>query len=259
MRITPARLAVLALIGTGVLGCGSPEQSPEPSTATPMGKTYISTAVDGDPIPGGGPLTLSFTDGRISANSGCNSASGSVDLSDHTIRTSPLAGTLMACPGDRGEADAWQHGFLESAPTWRLDGDELTLTGENSTVRLTDKKVLTPDKPLTGTDWVVTGMLTPDAQVRSTALDEAGPNLTISADGTLTGSTGCNRMTGTALVDGATVTFTVATTRMMCAEDVMEIEQNVLRALDGRATATVDADQLTLRNDNGFGLSLRAR
>lgn len=261
MRISPRPLtALLAVVGLAATGCGSTEHEPADETASPMGHSYISTEVVGDKIPGGGPMTLRFTDGRISANSGCNSAGGTVDLSNHILHTSPLAGTLMACPGDRGRSDAWQSNFLESDPTWRLDGDRLTLTGKTVTIHLTDKKVVTPDKPLTGTAWVVTTMLTPDAQIRSTTLDEVRPNLVIGDGGTVNGSAGCNRITGTAGVGpGDAVNFAVATTRMMCAPEVMEVEQNVLRALDGRTTATIDADTLTLRNDNGYGLVLRAQ
>ncbi|MFD3744226.1 META domain-containing protein [Nocardia sp. NPDC058633] len=262
MRISPRPLVVLlALVALAVAGCGSADEKPVDDTATPRGHTYISTEVVGDKIPGGGPMTLTFTDdGRISANSGCNSAGGTVDLSNHVLHTSPLASTLMACAGERELADTWQNNFLESDPTWRLDGDRLTLTGQSVTIHLTDKKIVSPDRPLTGTEWVVTAMLTPDAQIRSTALDEVGPNLTLGDGGTVSGSAGCNRITGTAEVgaDDA-VTFAVATTKMMCPPEVMEIEQNVLRVLDGRTTATVDADTLTLRNDNGYGLILHAK
>lgn len=261
MQATRFRLAVLlALTAVTVAACGSSGDEPADDTATPMGHTYISTEVVGDQIPGGGPMTLRFADDRISADSGCNGASGAVDLSDHTLTVSGLAGTLMACPGDRGAADAWQNTFLESGPAWRLDGDRLTLTGDTVTVHLTDKKIVTPDQPLLGTTWVVTTLLTPDAQIRSTVLDEVSPHLTIGEGGTVNGSAGCNRITGTAGVGpGDAVNFAVATTKMMCAPDVMEVEQDVLTALDGRTTATIDADTLTLRNDNGHGLVLRAQ
>lgn len=261
MRISPRPLAVLlALVGTVAAGCGSADKEPVDDTATPMGHTYVSTEVVGDQIPGGGPMTLTFTDGRISANSGCNSAGGTVDLSNHIVHTSPLASTLMACTDGRDGADAWQNTFLESDPTWRLDGDQLTLTGKSVTVHLTDKKIVSPDKPLTGTTWVVTTMLTPDAQIRSTTLDQVSPTITIGDGGTVNGFAGCNRITGTAGVGpGDAVNFALATTRMMCPPEVMEVEQNVLRALDGRTTATIDAATLTLRNDNGYGLILRAQ
>lgn len=262
MSATLIRLAALCVLATAAAtACSSSEEPKAPDdSATPMGHTYISTEVDGDSIPGGGPMTLTFADGRISANSGCNTSSGTVDLSNHILHTSPLAGTLMACTGDRGRADAWQNTFLESDPTWRLDGDKLTLTGKTVTVHLTDKKIVTPDKPLLGTTWVVTTLLTPQGQVRSTTLDEVSPNLTIGEGGTVTGMAGCNRMTGTAGIGpGDAVNFAVATTKMMCAPEVMEVESSVLTALDGRTTATVDGDTLTLRNDNGSGLVLHAQ
>lgn len=262
MSATLLRLAALCVLATAAAtACSSSDSGKAPDdTATPMGHTYISTEVEGDPIPGGGPMRLTFADGRISANSGCNTSSGTVDLSDHVLNTSPLASTLMACADDVGASDAWQNSFLESDPTWRLDGDQLTLTGKDTTIHLTDKKIVTPDKPLTGTTWVVTTLITEQGQVRSTTLDEVGANLTIGAGGTVNGMAGCNRMTGTAGVGpGDAVNFAVATTKMMCAPDVMEIENAVLRALDGRTTATIDGDSLTLRNDNGNGLILHAQ
>ncbi|MGM7643616.1 META domain-containing protein [Nocardia sp. JW2] len=256
----PLRLAALCVLAVAAGACSSGDSGDAPPKPTPMGHTYLSTRVEGGAIPGGGPMTLTFDNGRITANSGCNTSSGTVDLSDNVLRTSRLAGTLMGCPGERGQADAWQNSFLEASPTWRLDGDDLTLTGKDVTVHLTDKKIVTPDKPLTGTNWIATTLLTPDAKVRSAALDEARPTLVITADGQVSGTTGCNRLTGTAqLGPGDEVNFEVATTKMMCPPEVMEVERHVLDVLDGHTEATIDADTLTLRNADGTGLELRAQ
>lgn len=227
-----------------------------------MGRTFVSTGVEGEQIPGGGPMTLTFADGRISANSGCNSANGTVDLTDGTLHVGTLASTLMACPDERSQADSWQDKVLTAQPTWRLDDSTLTLTGKEITVTLLDKKVAKPDRPLVGTTWIVSALMTPDAQIRSQTLDDVQPTLTIAADGGVTGSAGCNRMTGHATAspgaNGPDVTFQIGTTKMACAPEIMEVEQAVLKALDGKTTVTIDADTLILRNDNGFGLTLRA-
>ncbi len=224
-----------------------------------MGHTYISTGVEGTPIPGGGPLTLSFADGRVSADSGCNSSSGPVSFDGSVLRVSRMATTMMACIGDRAGADGWQTALLESGPKWSLSGNTLTLTGHEVTVTLRDKRVLRPDLPLTGTAWVVTTLLRPEGQVRSQALDTARPTLTIASDGRVSGSAGCNRMTGTADISGSTATFHLGTTRMTCAPDVMQVEQQVLEALNGTTEATVDSDTLTVRNRaNNTGLILRS-
>ncbi|MFE7800774.1 META domain-containing protein [Nocardia sp. NPDC057440] len=233
------------------------ENAPGP-VPTPMGHTYVSTGVDGTPIPGGGPLTLTFADDRISAAAGCNTFNGAVALDDHKLKVSALAGTLMACPGDRAGTDEWLTTLLSSTPGWQLDDTKLTLNGTNSTVHLLDKKVAQPDKPLTGTTWVVTEIITPDARTRSQTIDEVKPTLTIAADGAVSGSGGCNRLTGRATIAGSDVTFQVGSTRMLCPPEVMDVENAVLEALDGRTTATIDANTLTLRNDRGNGLSLRA-
>ncbi|WP_063061140.1 META domain-containing protein [Nocardia sienata] len=254
--------AALSLLLLAATACSDNEPAPTAPEPTPMGHTYISTEVTGTPIPGGGPLTLTFADDRISAEAGCNTHSGAVDLRDHVLHVSDLASTLIGCPGDRADSDAWIDDLLRTDPTWQLDQDRLTLTAKGSTVVLTDKKTLQPDRPIRGTEWVVTSLLTPDARISSQTIDQIRPALTIADDDSLTGFAGCNRMTGRAVVTeapaGAEIAFTAATTRKMCGPEIMEVERAVLAALDGTVQATVDAQVLTLRNSNGHGLTLRA-
>ncbi|RDI67298.1 META domain-containing protein [Nocardia pseudobrasiliensis] len=251
-------IPVVAIAGLAI-GCSSGHGDSD--RPTPMGHTFVSTKVDGTPIPGGGPLVLTFADGRVSAQAGCNTSSGPVAFDGDVLRVSGLATTMMGCPGERGGADGWQTELLQAAPTWKLDGTTLTLTGNGKTVTLLDKKAAQPDRALTGTTWTVTTLVRPNGQVTSQVLEQTEPNLTIASDGRVSGSAGCNRMTGTAEVaaGGQEVTFRIATTKMACEPDVMEVERQVLEALDGRTRATVDADTLTLHNDgNNTGLVLRA-
>lgn len=224
-----------------------------------MGRTFLSTDVEGAPIPGGGPLTISFTEDRVAADAGCNKFTGAVSLDDQVLRVSGLATTLMACEDERHGADEWLSGLLNSRPSWRLEGSRLTLRSPDRTVTLLDKKVARPDKPVNGTAWRVTALITDNSSIRSRALDEAQPTLTIAEDGSVSGSTGCNRLTGSAEVSGTQITFRIATTKMLCSPEVMEVEQSMLKAMDGKTTATVDAETLTLRNDNGAGLVLHAQ
>jgi len=245
------------LVAAGLAAaCSSQAGGPGP---TPMGHTYVSTKVQGSTIPGGGPLTLTFANGRVSANAGCNTSSGTVTFDGTVLRVSAMATTMMACPGDRSAADAWQTGLLQNDPAWRLSGDTLTLTGTNIVVTLIDKKLAQPDLPLTGTPWVVNTLLRPNAQVRSQALDEVRPTLTIAPDGQVSGLAGCNRMTGRADISGTEVTFHIGTTRMMCAPEVMDIEGQVLEALHGNTEFSIDSGTLTIRNaGNNTGLVLNA-
>ncbi|BDT99027.1 META domain-containing protein [Nocardia sputorum] len=255
-----ARSAPLVLVALcAIAACSRGEPDRGGGEPTPVGRTFLSTDVEGAPIPGGGPLTISFTEDRVAADAGCNKFTGAVSLDDQVLRVSGLATTLMACEDERHGADEWLSGLLNSRPSWRLEGSRLTLRSPDRTVTLLDKKVARPDKPVNGTAWQVTALITDNSSIRSRALDEAQPTLTIAEDGSVSGSTGCNRLTGSAEVSGTQITFRIATTKMLCSPEVMEVEQSMLKAMDGKTTATVDAETLTLRNDNGAGLVLHAQ
>ncbi|MFC4602381.1 META domain-containing protein [Rhodococcus kronopolitis] len=259
----PSRLIGLALLAAATLtACStSAEASDESANSDLVGRTFVSTSVEGTAIPGGGPLTVTFPEAdRIALHAGCNRASGTADLSGGVITTGPLATTMMACVGDAGMSDQWMTGFFAASPQWTLDGDALELRNGEATVSMLDKKVAQPDRPLTDTVWVVDTLITPSAVTTSRALETSQPSLQIGADGAVTGFTGCNRMTGTAEVAGETVTFgPLGVTRMACTEETAEIEQAVLAALSGETTATVDADRLRIMNAEGHGLGLRAQ
>ena len=261
MRIL--RSAALAILAVAALaGCSNSESAtPESPQSDLLGRTFVSTTVEGTPIPGGGPLTVEFSEpNRIAATAGCNRAVGTADFSNGVIVTGPLATTMMACMGDNADSDQWLASFFAAQPSWSLDGNTLTLRTDETTVTLLDRKIAQPDRPLTGTTWVVDTTITPDAVTSSLAIDNAAATLQIADDGTLSGSTGCNSFTGKAEVSGETITFgPLATTRRACPPDAVEVEQAVLATLTGTATATVESDRLQLMNTNGSGLGLHAQ
>lgn len=225
------------------------------------GRTFISEQVEGDQIPGGGPLTIGFDGKQISTFAGCNHGSGSAELADSRI-TTQLAMTMMACAPPVGDSDAWVSKFFGAKPTWSLSGDTLTLQTDAATVTLRDKKIANPDRPLTGTTWQVTSLVSAQAVSTSVALEQSKPTLTIGDDGAVSGSTGCNRITGRATISGspAVIEFgPLAATRMACPPDVTEVEQAVLRVLKGTVQTSIDADELKLSGTDGNGLVLRAQ
>ncbi|MFD4183312.1 META domain-containing protein [Rhodococcus sp. NPDC058514] len=255
------RVAGLALLAAATLTACTAESASTPGGEDLQGRTFISTEVEGTPIPGGGPLTVEFiSPDRISMTAGCNRGNSTADLSDGKVATGPIATTMRACVGDTAGADQWMTALFEAGPAWDLDGDTLTLTTGDSSVTLVDKKVASPDRPITGTTWVVDQLISPSAITTSVALETAAPNLLIADDGSVTGSPGCNRMTGTAQVAGDKVTFgPLATTLMACEPDVEEVERAVLNVLNGETTFTVDADHARVMRADGNGLGLRAQ
>lgn len=70
------------------------------------------------------------------------------------------------------------------------------------------------------------------------------PNLTFTEDGNVTGTDGCNRLTGSWTADGDTVEFgEIASTLMACVD--------VDTWLSGAKTATVDGDTMVVRDEGG--------
>lgn len=255
------KIALTLLLAALVLTACSSDTEAGP---TPMGREFVSTEVQGASIPGGGPLELGFADDRITAYAGCNRATATVDLSDGKVVTGELASTMMACLGERGDADAWVAALLGAQPDWTLDGDTLTLRSGAQVVTLLDRTVADPDRPLVGTNWIVQSTIAADAITTSAALERAGAHLLLDPKGTVSGNTGCNNFNGPATVSesdsATTIVFgPLATTRMACEPDLAEVEQAVLAVLSGTVEATVDADELRLKKSDGTGLVLRAQ
>lgn len=95
--------------------------------------------------------------------------------------------------------------------------------------------------PLAGTEWGLDAAGAPDRFIR------------FGSDGRVSGSAGCNRFTGSYEHEGARLSFgPLATTRMMCAPDVMEAEEAFLSALSRvEGIAALDPLALELAGEGG--------
>lgn len=256
---------VLVLMAvTALTSCSDDPSDTPPDPAKLIGKTYLSESVDGPQIPGGGPLILGFAQNEVdgstnlSANAGCNGHGGTVTFDGDTMTTGNLLGTMMACPPPREHTDQWVAKLFGAPLTWKLDGTTLTLSRDNQKVTLVERE----DRPVIGTRWQVTALVSKQSVTRSDVLDERKPYFTIASDGQLTGTTGCNSMRGTAKVSPGQIEFSpIATTRMACDPEATQIEQTILAAMTGTATVTVDGKDMKLTNvaDPSVGLRLTAQ
>ena len=127
------------------------------------GREFLSTAVTEHgrirPLVPGTRLRLAFEDGDVRAYAGCNHLTGRALVDGRRLAVERFASTDMACDPVRQEQDAWLASFLAAGPTWRLDGDDLVLGGGGTEIRLTDRSVAEPDRPLRGTRWVVDAVI----------------------------------------------------------------------------------------------------
>lgn len=127
-------LVLVSLLGASLaLGaCGS-------ESADLAGKTFTSTEVRGHELVEGSTITLTFEDGRISANAGCNTLNGSATWDGDTLEVAePLASTMMACDEALMEQDQWLSEYLTSSPALEVDGDTMTLGDATTGITLSE-------------------------------------------------------------------------------------------------------------------------
>lgn len=249
----------------------------DPSTSTPMGNTYLSTAVteDGDSkelvpktrirlefarMPNkneGGPRVYDVL--RLYA--GCNQIGTAVAagelLANGRLWIDGLGGTQVGCEPALRAQEEWLKTFLTSNPSWRVDGDELTLASDGTTIRLLDKRIAEPAFPVDGIRWkVVTTITNADLRHHRYQAEQAW----ISFDGDrLTGWTGCNELSGAVTRTNTELTFTtVATSGHPCTGETAEIEAAILTTLGSVVTYTIDHNRMTLLAPSGIGLDLKA-
>lgn len=264
MRTKTPLAGLLVLLLAAACGDPAPTARADQRSGDPWGRDFLSTGVtekgQSRPLVAGTRIRLSFTDdGRIMAGAGCNSMGGQAEVRDGRLVVADLATTEMGCDPDRHAQDEWLARFLTSKPKVELSGSELTLSGDSTEVRLRDREVADPDRPLRGTRWMVDTVI--DGETASSVPEGADANIILGNDDDFGGSTGCNQMGGTAVVDEAagTVAFRdVFATKIACDDDKMALEEAVLSVLDGEVTYTIKADRLTLSHPNGKGLGLHA-
>jgi heat shock protein HslJ len=99
-------------------------------------------------------------------------------------------------------------------------------------------------------EWAVVGYRVADAL--TAPLADRVPTLRFGSDGSVSGTTGCNRYMGQYTLDDDELALTpLASTRMMCDTDVMEQEMAYLGALPWVAAAAVVDGELVLSDLDG--------
>jgi heat shock protein HslJ len=78
------------------------------------------------------------------------------------------------------------------------------------------------------------------------------PHLVFSSEGRVSGSTGCNRVSGAYEKDGNSLRFgQMVSTKMACPPPLMTLEQAFLQALGATAALQISGNTLTLKDAAG--------
>lgn len=252
-------MSMLAVVGTILLGasvvaCGDPDGVGGQIAETPWILTG-GTADGSDiaPIPTA-PVTLAFfSDGTLGGSAACNSYGGdyAVDGSDISF-PAPFVQTEMACPGD-GVMEL-ERRFLDAlnrVTAFTATERDLVLSGPDVELRFV-REDEPQDVDLVGTEWILDTLVSGE----TVSTPSAPATLVFRADGSVTGSTGCNGFGGS--YDPVTGFSELASTLMACEEPIMAQEQLVLSVLRPGVTAIVDGDRLTIVGPGGASLVYRS-
>lgn len=227
------------------------------------GRTFLSVditvnGVQHQLVPGT-RVRLTFNDGNLGANAGCNHIGGQYRLDNGRLIVDAMAMTEMGCDPQRHAQEEQLSRWLAARMQVRLNGPELILEGDGVVIRLLDQEVADPDRPLAGTRWLLTTIIEGDAAM--SVPQGVVASLELSADGNFSLHAGCNQGGGRYTVEGGTITFgDVMLTRMACDEPRGSVEAAVLAVLGaGQVAYTITADSLSLDGDGrGLGFSAQA-
>lgn len=255
-----ARIVLTFLLAIAPMAAGC-----TPAAADLDGRDFLSVTVTDNgaarPLVAGTQIRLSFTPGSLGAQAGCNHIGGTYRIDGGVLVFEGPGMTEMGCDPQRHAQDDWLVTLLSSRPTLELVGDNLTLTAGATVVRLADRRVVDPDRPLAGPTWVLVALINGgvDGAVSSIP-DGVVASLTFLDDGTVQVQTGCNSGSGRWALDGPAIRFAdLVLTVQGCLGSAGEVEGSLLSVIGSvNVQPTIQASQLLLQA-GGQGLQFEAR
>jgi heat shock protein HslJ len=244
MRIR--RLAVLLVLALGVVACSPGGGSGGELEATTWVLRSYANGGTLEIVPEALYADAHFSGARVDGFAGCNDYNGLARASGRTLLISQLASTQKACDDVVMTFESTYLTVLHDSRFYGIRADTLTIYGDGGQAILVFDAA--PRNPLLGS-WVVDSYANaPGSQV----VPISGTELTVVFGiANVGGSSGCNTYDGTYGTNGNLVRIgRIATTRKVCADDVMAQETAFLQALEGSALIERRGDALVLRDRN---------
>jgi heat shock protein HslJ len=240
-------LSLLLLVAGFAAGCGSDAETAAVDTSALEGTPWVLAAGSGGiTAPAGVALSALFDAGKVSGSAGCNGFTSSYTVDGTAMTIGTIATTQMACPPPLDAVEQAYLAALGKVAGWQAGADGLVLSdsGGAELLRYTAATVVG--------DWEVNAFLRGDGF--STPVAGTMLTATFAADGSLSGSAGCNRFTATYTADAGKLTITPpASTKKLCPEpeDVMAQEAAFLAVLPTATSYQLSGKTLDLLRDDG--------
>ena len=125
---------IAALVAAlAVAGCSSGAAATQPPNLN--GTQWRVVEIAGEPTIGGNPPTITFRNGRIRGDSGCNTFTADVTLDQMNIDVGSISSTLRLCEGDTGVTETMFMRALVGATAMSFDEKgNLVIVGDGGDV-----------------------------------------------------------------------------------------------------------------------------
>ena len=231
-------------------GCGDEDSTPgAAASGTQLVGTQWVLDVSALGVGDAGSVSswIAFERDRVNGSDGCNTFSGSYQADGSKLTFGPLAGTQMACGSPADEVSRAVTAALARVRTYEQSADTLRMEDAGG------ETLLTYAAGAAGIEgsWAVLSVLY-DGAIRS-AVADTEPTADFSADGTISGSTGCNDFHGPYTLQGKKLDIgpLTATKKACPTTEASEQEAGYLSALQSAVRIEQAGPQLTLLNAKG--------
>jgi heat shock protein HslJ len=206
------------------------------------------------PVASSIPLVTFDRSGRVGGSVGCNHFTAGYTVSGSGLVIGPAVSTLMYCSEPPGVMDQEQRVFelLSLTAGFTVTGDTLVLLDRAGNRVMTFQRAsVATDASLAGPKWRLAGFR--DNETTRSALPGPDAALVFSPDGRLSGTTGCNTVSGTYSTNGNAISIgPLAVTERACLDPAPTAqERDLLAALGAAASYTIQGDRLALSDGAG--------
>ena len=151
-------------------------------------------------------IRLTFEDGNLSVNAGCNTMFAPYELTEDSLAwTGEPAATMMGCPDDLAAQDQWLAELFTTGVGAAADGPTLTLTSDDVTIVLS-RAPEADLQELFGKTWSAVATIADGATSRIPRVVRT-PRVVVGQNGLGRLDTGCNSGRTTVTADATSITF----------------------------------------------------
>ena len=193
--------------------------------------------------------TLLMQDGTASGWAGCNNYSTHYVLSGSSLTFGTVASTKMACGAVPSAVENQFLQRLSNVSTYSVTSGRLQLLDSTAQVVL---RFTAANTSIVGS-WAITGYLTSTGSAFTSAVVGSKPTAVFDANGTVSGTTGCNNYHGPWKqgADGSIKIGPLATTLVACPENLAVQDTSIGHALEASTKAVVSSHDATFLDSAG--------